>query len=340
MSDLELLPALIASALIVALSAFFVAVEFSLVAARRHRLEVAAQDSLAARAALRSSRDLSLLLAGSQLGITICLVALGAIAKPAMHHLLSPAITSIGAPRIVADVAGFVLALVIVTFIHLVVGEMAPKSWAIAHPEKSAIMLAIPMRAFMWVTRPILLTLNGLANRCLRLVGVEPVDEVAVGQGPDALRELVDHSATAGTLDEGRRRQLAAALAVNTRPVSEVVTPLAEVAGVDAASPVAEIKAAATNSGHLRLVVRRAGQPVGVVHARDTIGRDDATAAQLMSSPIYRIPATTPIYQALTIMRENHVHVALAVDADEQVLGLIALQDLVDELLAAQFVTS
>ena len=169
------------TASLIAASAFFVAVEFALIAARRHRLEDAAPHSRSARAALRSASELSVLLAGSQLGITICTLALGAITKPAVHHWLTPAIAGWGAPSWLADVGGFVLALIIVTFLHLVVGEMAPKSWAIAHPERSATMLALPMRAFMWVTRPVIGTLNRLANWCLRKVGVEPVDAAGLG---------------------------------------------------------------------------------------------------------------------------------------------------------------
>src|SRR5215213_10954182 len=168
-------------------SAFFVAVEFALIAARRSRLEDAAPHSRAARAALRSASELSVLLAGSQLGITVCTLALGAVTKPAVHHWLTPAFQGWGAPLWLADVAGFVLALTIVTFLHLVIGEMAPKSWAIAHPEKSATMLAIPMRAFMFLTRPVLIALNEMANWTLRKVGVEPANELATGQNPDDL---------------------------------------------------------------------------------------------------------------------------------------------------------
>ena len=136
-----------ATVLIIALSAFFVAVEFALLAAKRHRLEDAAASSRSARAALRSSAELTIVLAGSQLGITACTLALGAVTKPAVHHAITPVLETWGLPLWTADVAAFVLALVVVTFLHLVVGEMAPKSWAIAHPERSATLLAGPMRA-------------------------------------------------------------------------------------------------------------------------------------------------------------------------------------------------
>ena len=135
---------------IIAASAFFVAIEFALLAAKRHRLEDAAPHSRAARAALRSSSELTVLLAGAQLGITLCVLALGATAKPAVHYALTPLFEGWGMPYWVADAAGFVIALVVMTFLHLVVGEMMPKSWAIAHPEKSATMLAIPFSTNRW----------------------------------------------------------------------------------------------------------------------------------------------------------------------------------------------
>src|SRR5699024_8602820 len=108
--------------------------------------------------------------------------------RPPLDH---PSRRGARAPLWIADLTGFVLALIIVTFLHLVVGEMAPKSWAVAHPERSAIMLAVPMRAFMVLTRPLLHALNSAANLCLRLVGVRPVDEVDQAHTSDDLRQLL-----------------------------------------------------------------------------------------------------------------------------------------------------
>ncbi len=331
------MPPLVALAIavgLIALSAFFVAVEFSLVAARRYRLEESAENSRAARAALRSSRDLSLLLAGSQLGITLCTLGLGAVAKPAVHDLLMPVLETWGLPAVTADVAAFVLALVVVTFLHLVVGEMAPKSWAIAHPERSAILLALPMRAFLRITRPLLIALNGLANWCLHRVGVEPVDEVAAGRNPETLRELVDHSAEAGTLDQERRDQLLAAMELDTAALRTLVRPHADISGVTAADRVDRIQDVARRSGHLRLVVWNDTDPVGVVHVRDTLDADPTTTAADIMRPVLTLSANDPVYDALTTMRRRHSQFALVRDHDE-LLGLVTMQDLLDRLLPA-----
>jgi CBS domain containing-hemolysin-like protein len=328
-----LVAALVALGLI-AFSAFFVAIEFALVAARRYRLEEAAETSAAARAALRSARDLSLLLAGSQLGITLCTLGLGAVAKPAVHDLLLPILEGWGLPAATADVAAFVLALIVVTFLHLVVGEMAPKSWAISHPERSATLLALPMRGFMRLTRPMLLALNGMANWCLRRVGVEPVDEVGAGRNPEDLRELVDHSARAGALDRERRDQLLTAMELDTAKLSALVRAGTDVSGVAVQDRVEQIREAAKQSGHLRLVVRDGDEPVGVVHVRDTLAAPPQTTAADLMRPVLTLPADTPVYEALTTMRQQRSHLAL-VHIDAQLLGLVTLHDLLDRLLPA-----
>jgi CBS domain containing-hemolysin-like protein len=316
---------------LVALSAFFVAVEFALVAARRYRLEEAAETSVAARAALRSARDLSLLLAGSQLGITLCTLGLGAVAKPAVHDLLLPLFAGWGLPEVTADVVAFIVALVVVTFVHLVIGEMAPKSWAIAHPERSAILLALPMRAFMAVTRPLLVALNALANACLRRVGVEPVDELAASHNPDDLRELVEHSAQTGTLDRERHDRLVTALELDTATLGSLVRPH-PVSTVAADAGAEEIRAITRRTGHLRLVVRDGEQLVGVVHVRDALAAPAETQARALMRPVLTLPADEPAYAALRTMRERRSHLALVREGGVLV-GLLTMQDLLDRLL-------
>lgn len=317
---------------LIAASAFFVAAEFALIAARRHRLEDAAAHSRAARAAVRSASELSVLLAGSQLGITVCTLALGAVTKPAVHHWLTPVIQGWGAPHWVADVAGFVLALIIVTFLHLVVGEMAPKSWAIAHPEKSATMLAIPMRAFMWLTRPLIMRLNRIANWCLRKVGVEPVDQVATRQDPDALRHLVEHSATVGTIDERYHGHLTSALELEALTVGDMARPNSQPSGVEPDASCAVIQQTARDTGHLRLLVRSDTTVDGVVHVRDSLRAPSAATAADLMRPALTLDVGEPVYAALRLMRENRSHLAI-VTKDEQVVGVITLDDVLRRLL-------
>ncbi|WP_458690638.1 hemolysin family protein [Nocardia tengchongensis] len=321
---------------LIAASAFFVAIEFALIAARKHRLEDAAATSAPARAALRSASELSVLLAGSQLGITVCTVALGAITKPAVHHWLTPAIEAVGAPLWIADAAGFVLALLVVTFLHLVVGEMAPKSWAIAHPERSAILLAMPMRAFMWVTRPLLTALNRIANWFLRKAGVTPVDEVDTGQNPAALRHLIEHSATVGTLDERYGGHLTAALELEALTVGDITRPDTAPSSVAPNADAQTIRAAGHATGHLRLIVRDGDTVEGVVHVRDSLNMPAHATARELMRPVLRLTRTMPVYEALSTMRETRSHIALVTDPGTHVsIGLITIADVLERLLPA-----
>lgn len=312
---------------LIALSAFFVAVEFAALAAKRYRLEESAPRSRSARAALRSSTELTVLLAGSQLGITACTLALGAITKPAVHHWLTPLFEGWGAALWLADVAGFVLALIIVTFLHLVVGEMAPKSWAIAHPETSAIMLATPMRAFMWLTRPLLRALNEAANWCLRRVGVQPADQVATGQNPDDLRHLVEHSANVGALDSAYSAQITGALELQDLTVRDLVRPTGAPTAVAPGSTMADVRSAVRSSGHLRILVGDAG----VVHVRDTLAHPDDAPVTPLVRPVLRLAAETPVADALTRMREGRQHLALVHDGGTTV-GVLTLADVLARL--------
>ncbi|MGY1814921.1 hemolysin family protein [Blastococcus sp. SYSU D00820] len=320
-----------ATIVIVALSAFFVAVEFAALAAKRHRLEEAAPTSRSARAALRNSSELTLLLAGSQLGITAATLALGAISKPAVHHWLTPLFETWGLPLVAADVVGFVLALLIVTFIHLVVGEMAPKSWAIAHPERSATLLAGPMRAFMAVFRPLLRLLNVTANALVRRVGVAPADELAVGHSPDALRHLVEHSANVGALDASFSEQISGALELERMTVRELVTEGADLAVVPADATVADVRHLTRTTGHLRILLGTPDRLTGVVHVRDTLASAEDERADTLARPVFGLDAGTTVHAALKAMRETRNHLAVVTDGDT-VLGVITLSDVLRRL--------
>lgn len=317
---------------IVAFSAFFVAVEFAALAAKRHRLEEAAPDSRAARAALRNSSELTLLLAGSQLGITAATLALGAISKPALDHWLTPLLEGWGVPAVAADVAGFVLALLVVTLIHLVVGEMAPKSWAIAHPERSATLLAVPMRAFLAIFRPLLRALNASANALVRTVGVEPVNEVATGHSPDALRQLVEHSANVGALDARFSAQISSALELERLTVRELVDPGAPLVAVPVDAVVGAVREATRRTGHLRILLGDRNRICGVVHVRDTLtAPTDAPAAEF-ARPVFTLDADTTVHAALTAMRETRNHLVVLTDAGA-VFGVLTLPDVLRRLL-------
>ena len=254
---------LLISLVLLALNGFFVAAEFALVASKRHRLEQAAADgSRAARAALAGVRELSLMLAGAQLGITLCTLGLGALAEPAGRHLLEPAVRGARAcPSRSAYVVAFVLAVAVVSFLHVVVGEMAPKSWAISHPERSALLLALPFRAFTTVTRPVLVALNGLANACLRAGQGAAAGRAGAGARPRRSCGCWS-SRPASTARSGAAEHelLTAMLAVQNTTVGQVMTPYDRVVTVAADAPAREVERISRREGRSRLAVVGAGR--------------------------------------------------------------------------------
>lgn len=313
-------------------SAFFVMVEFSLMAARRYRLEESARTSRAGRAALRNASDLTLMLAGAQLGITLCTLALGAITKPAVKEALTPLFASVGLPSGAASAVSFVLALVLVTFLHLVVGEMAPKSFSLAHPERTAITLAMPMRGFLWLTRPILAGLNESANWLVRKSGATPADEVGAAQDADSLRHLVDHSASVGALSTAYHRGVVSALDFSETLLEEITTPDEDVVCVPVEATVADVQAATIASGHLRILVMAGDRINGVVHVRDTMDADGAQEIDNFVRRVLVLDARTTVYEALARMQRQRVHVAVVTKGGKR-LGVVTLQDVLPQVL-------
>ncbi|WP_278237390.1 hemolysin family protein [Isoptericola sp. AK164] len=319
--------------LLLVASGFFVIIEFALLGARRHRLEEMAPTHGAARSALRATNELTVMLAGAQLGITACTFALGAVTKPAVDGWLGPWIESVGAPYWLADSAAFVLSLLLVTFLHLVVGEMAPKSWAITHPERSAMLIAPPARAFIWVFRPLLGWINRMANKLVAAVGVEPVDRAAVGgQDAETIRHLVDHSARKGSLDDALSAPLAGALDLTTREVSSFVRADAAPTAVDADADVAAVQEAARRSGHLRILVDTGDGPPGIVHVRDTLLEPAERPVRELARPAYVVRPQMPVHEALSGMRRASVQLAVVMDGD-LLVGVVSLEDALGQVV-------
>jgi CBS domain containing-hemolysin-like protein len=322
---------LITVALIVG-SAFFVMVEFSLMASRRYRLEESALTSRAGRAALRNASDLTLMLAGAQLGITLCTLGLGAVTKPAVKEAISPLFYAIGLPSSAATVVSFILALVLVTFLHLVVGEMAPKSFSLAHPERTAIWLALPMRGFLWLTRPVLRFLNRAANWMVRKSGATPADEVGSAQDAASLRHLVEHSASVGALAVHYHRGVVGALDFSETRLESITTPDENIVWVPVEATVADVQAATIASGHLRILVMAGDRITGIVHVRDTMDADPAQEIDNFVRRVLVLDARTTVYEALARMQRQRVHVAVVTQGGTR-LGMVTLQDVLPQVL-------
>lgn len=330
------LPLLIAI-LLLALNGFFVAAEFALVASKAHRLEDEAESGdLSSRAAARASRQLSLTLAGAQLGITLCSLGLGAIAEPAIAHLLYPIFHAVGMGSHASHAVAFVISLMIVVFLHMVVGEMAPKGWAITHPERSARLLALPFAAFNYLAKPLLVALNGTSNAILRLFKIQPANEVANVHGPDELRLLLEQSRSLGTLSDSEHTMLSRMLRLQRTTVADVMIPRNKVISVPLRATDREIEQKAHETGRSRLaVINQDDSIVGLVHVRDAVRssthRQNKTAEQLLSD-VHVVRSDETIAAAVESMRAHRSQLAL-VKNDQVQLGVVALEDLLEEVL-------
>jgi CBS domain containing-hemolysin-like protein len=332
--------ALTVSVLLLALNAFFVAAEFALVASKRYRLEqAAATGSRAARAAVAGSRELSLMLAGAQLGITVCTLGLGALAEPAIERLLSPLFGAAGLGTGASHAVALVLALAVVTFLHLVLGEMAPKSWTITDPERSALLLALPFRAFARVARPALAGLNYLANATLRLVRVRPQEQLAAQvHGPDELRILLEQSRAYGMLPVDQHRMLTSMLQLQGTRVADIMEPVERIVSVRPDDDAERIEAVCRESGRSRLAVLDAPNSVaGIVHVRDVVRATTegmrVTARELMTPP-FTLPAPATVTEAVAAMRAEQAQLALVTAAPgTNAVGFVALEDLLEEVI-------
>lgn len=329
-----MLIALLVTVLLLAANAFFVTTEFALVVAGRLRLERAAgRGSRRAAAALAGIDELPLMLAGAQFGVTMCSLGLGMVTEPAFEAILGPPLQAAGAPAAVRHAAGFTVALAVVTFLHMVVGEMAPKSWTITHPERSALLVALPFRGFARASRPLLAALNGLTNGLLRLARVRPPGTGQAPADPRRLAHTIAESRRLGLIGRSEQQLLDRAIATHRRTIAALVVPADQVASVPEGASGERIRRVSAASGHTRLLVRGDDGAIrGLLHVRDAVtGR---------APRIYRIPTLPPettVLRAVTTLRRARSQLAVVATPAGRFAGIVSLDDLLGELLGAGF---
>ncbi|MCF3124259.1 HlyC/CorC family transporter [Streptomyces arenae] len=332
--------ALFVTVLLLIGSGFFVAAEFALVAAKRHRMEKAAADGQrGAKAALSGMRELSLMLAGAQLGITVCTLGLGSLSKPAISHELDPLLNKLGLPSGVSYGVSFAFAMIVVVFLHMVVGEMAPKSWAIAHPERSAMLLAPPFRAVVKAVRPLILLLNKVSNALVRLCRVTPRDELASVHSREQLTHLVEESERLGLISEADSDLITNSLTQPHTPVGDLQTPADRITSVRAQAGIDDVLATAAAHDRSRLLVFDGTAVAGSVHARDALiarARGRTATARDLARPVPELAAQDTVGHAIEQLRERRASLAVVRDDDGLLTGMVTLDDLLARLTHAQ----
>jgi len=335
--------AVVLALLLLAGNAFFVGAEFALVTARRDRLEaLAEQGKHRARTVIAAGEQLSLMLAGSQLGITICSIALGRVGEPAVANLLERVLDPLGVPAAALHPIAFAVSLTVVAVLHILLGELVPKNIAIAGPERIALQLVPLHLGFVRVARPLIAVYNLAANSTLRIFGVHAADELDTAYNTRELAGMIAESRSEGLLDAQEHRRLNQALTTAGRTVADVLIPLEQLRTLTAADmSLGALEQAVSSTGYSRYPVAAAdGSLTGYLHIKDVLDsvlNDDAgpdtviPAARIRALP--PVACAQPLDEALTALRRASSHLGRAVDGRGATVGVIALEDLVEEFI-------
>ncbi len=324
---------------LLAANAFFVGAEFALISARRSQIEPAAQaGSRMARSTLRAMENVSLVMAGAQLGITICSLGLGAVGEPAVAHLIEPVLHAAHVPDQLLHPIAFAIALLVVVYLHVVLGEMVPKNIAIAGPERAALVLGPPMMGIVTLLRPVISVLNAIANGTLRLMRVEPRDEVSSTYTREEVAAMVEESRGEGLIEEDEYDRLAGALGFTEKTVEAVLMRPESLATVRRGSTVAEVEDLCAATGFSRFpVVDDASDLLGYLHIKDVIESDESRRDRVVEDkwvrPFAPVLVSEPLHEALETLQRRGAHLAQVLDQEGRVLGLATLEDVIEELV-------
>ena len=327
---------------LLAANAFFVGAEFALISARRSQIEPRAQaGSRMARITLAAMERVSEMMAGAQLGITICSLGLGAVGEPALAHLVEPVFHELHVPEEWLHPVAFVIAMAIVVFLHVVLGEMVPKNIAIAGPDRAALILGPPMLGIVTVLRPVIATINAIANGILRLLRIEPKDEIGSTFTREEVAALVEESHGEGLLAEDEYDRLSGALGFTEKTVGEVMMRPDSLATVVRGSTGADVEALCAATGFSRFpVVAEGGDPVdllGYLHIKDVLEPDEERRERPVADrwirPFATVTDDTLLHDALEMLQRRGAHMARVVDPAGTTLGVAALEDVIEELV-------
>jgi CBS domain containing-hemolysin-like protein len=317
-------------------NAFFVGAEFALVSVRRSQIEPLAARSARARTVLHGMENLPQMTTAAQFGITICSLVLGAVAEPTVAGLLEPLFQAVRLPEGLVHPLGYVVALAVVVFLHLVIGEMVPKNLAMAAPEKTAVRLGPGLVAFARVFRPLIAALAACASLILWLLRVEQKGEVESVYTSEELTHIVQNSRQAGLLDKGEQERLEDALELGTRPVTDVLLKTESLVTVDPSVTPRRVEDLAVRTGFSRFPVTAPGGGFsGYLHVKDVLDLEDSErpVPPRLWRPMTTLRAELPLDDALTAMRRAASHLAAVADDAGTVLGLVTLEDVLETLV-------
>ena len=323
------------------MNGFMVASEFALVAARRSKVEQMVEEGdRASEDVLTALSQLDRYISGTQLGITISSLALGWIGEPALATLVDRVFIAAGVPLPDGTehlYASIVTAFVIITFLHIVLGELAPKSLALAAPERVSRVVARPLMWFSNIMSPFIWVLNGTANRLLRVFGIHPISEASHVHSPEELRLLVMQAHAHGQLDESDKAMLAGVFDFHRKTAFDVMLPRTRVVAIQEMATEAEVWRLLRSERYSRYPVCREtlDEIVGVFLAKDLWlhdGKEPFSLKRFVREAVY-VPQTRPAERVLEDLRRTRAHLAVVLDEYGGTAGIVTLEDLVEEIV-------
>ena len=321
------------------INGFFVGAEFAVISARRSQIEPRAEaGSRAAKSTLYAMEHATMMLATSQLGITVCSLLILNVSEPAIHHVLEYPLALTQLPEDVAGTIAFIIALVIVSFLHVVIGEMVPKNLSFSVPDRAALVLAPPLVFISMVFRPIIYALNATANGVLRVFQVEPKNEANSAFTVDEVANIVAQSTREGVLTDSIGA-LNAAFEFSAKKVKDIAVGMPDLVSLPEAATPADVERAVAQEGFSRYVlVNDEGEPTGYLHLKDVLDLDEVGEFDEPVPPkrirrLISISRGMDLEDALAAMRRSGVHLARVFDDSGETRGVLFLEDIIEELV-------
>jgi len=320
-------------------NAFFVGAEFAAMAVRRSALDPLAEaGSKRAATSIEAVERLGSMLATAQLGITVCSVGLGALAEAALHHLFEPIFAAWGMGAAWAGGVALAVALLIVSYLHVVVGEMIPKNIAIAGPERSALLLVPPLYAITRTLRPIISAMERLAKALVRLFGIEPKDEISSAFTAEEVAHIVGESHREGLIEEARLGLVSKTLEFSDKLARDVAVGIEGLTTVQLGATPADIELLVARQGFSRYPVLDAGGDIaGYLHLKDVLYADDERHDLPIPPKRIRRLATVregdEVEEVLATMQLTGAHLARVIGESGEVTGVVFLEDVLEELV-------
>ena len=316
-------------------NAFFVGSEFAVIAARRAQIEPLAQEgNKAAKVTLKAMEQVSLMLATAQLGITVSSILILVVAEPSIQRLMMPLFELIGVDYQTGYTLSFLVALVLVTYLHVVFGEMIPKNLAIAIPDRMSLILAPMLYGVSVAFRPIVLSLNLLSNVILRLLGVTPRDEANTAFTLDQVEDIVETSTREGVLSD-TSGTLSNTFDFTEKKVGDIYWPMEKLIVLDQSSAASDVQQAVAKHGFSRYPLSESGRVVGYIHVKDILELEkiDASIPKEVIRPMVSLPESMDLEDALASMRKSGAHIARTFNSTGELTGALFLEDIIEELV-------